>query len=182
MVSLPVLTPSLRLRCIVLEDAARMMELNGEPSTRRWLPSHVYADLDEAIARMHYLVACYETPGDPRAGPYVLAVEHRGTGVVLGHVGFSPFDDAVEVSYAIAEASRGHGYGAEALSGACHWAAATWHLPSFLAITEAENLPSRRTLERAAFLHVDDTVMTFQGSRETVSRYRWQRGTGSATG
>lgn len=180
MVSLPALTPSLRLRGIVVDDAARMMALNGEASTRRWLPSHVYADLEDAIARMRYLVACYDTPGDPRAGPYVLAVEHRGTGVVLGHVGFSPFDDAVEVSYAIAEASRGHGYGAEALSKACQWAAATWPLPSLLAITEAQNLPSRRTLENAAFTHVDDIVMRFQGSQETVSRYRWLAGTSLA--
>lgn len=151
-----------------------MMELNGEPSTRRWLPSHVYADLDEAIARMRYLVACCSTPGDPRLGPYVLAIEHLGTGVVLGHVGFSPFDDAVEVSYAIAEASRGHGYGAEALSNACQWAAAKWHLPGFLAITESQNVPSRCTLERAAFRHVEDMVMNFQGSPGAVSRYRWQ--------
>ena len=157
-----------------------MMELNGEPSTRRWLPSHVYADLDEAIDRMRHLIDCYSTPGDPRLGPYVLAIEHLGTGVVLGHVGFSPFDDDVEVSYAIAEASRGHGHGAEALSHACQWAAATWPLPSLLAITEAQNLPSRRTLERAAFSHVEDRVMSFQGSRETVSCYRWQGGNASA--
>lgn len=49
--SLPIETPSLRLRHIDVEEAARMMELNGEPSTRRWLPSHVYADLSEATSR-----------------------------------------------------------------------------------------------------------------------------------
>jgi RimJ/RimL family protein N-acetyltransferase len=164
------------LRCIVVEDAERMMELNGEPSTRRWLPSHVYADRDEAMARMHELVDFYSKPGDPRLGPYVLAIEHRVTGDVLGHVGFSPFDDAVEVSYAIAEASRGHGYGAEALSSACRWAAAQWQLPSFLAITDAQNEPSRRTLEHAGFAYVEDKEMNFQGSQETVSCYKWQGG------
>lgn len=157
-----------------------MMLLNGEPSTRRWLPSHVYADLEEAAARMRYLVACYASPGDPRAGPYVLAVEHNASGQLLGHVGFSPFDGEVEVSYAIAESARGKGYGAEALQHASRWAAAQFKLPSLLALTEAENAVSRRTLERAGYVHVADEVMRFQGSPQSVSRYRWQAPQSSA--
>ena len=171
---LPINTPSLRLRHIVVEEAARMMELNAEPSTRRWLPSHVYENVDVAASRMRYLISCYSSPGDPRLGPFVLAVDHTASGALLGHVGFSPFDGDVEVSYAIAESSRGHGYGAEALLKACQWAAQTWNLPRLLAITEAENAASRITLERAAFVHDEDTVMKFQGSQQTVSRYIWR--------
>jgi RimJ/RimL family protein N-acetyltransferase len=151
-----------------------MMELNGEPSTRRWLPSHVYADVDVAISRMRYLISCYSSPGDPCIGPYVLAVEHLASRALLGHVGFSPFDGDVEVSYAIAEDSRGRGYGSEALLNACKWAADTFNLRSILAITEHENIPSRRTLERAEFVHDEDLVMQFQGSQQTVSRYLWR--------
>lgn len=158
-----------------------MMELNGEPSTRLWLPSHVYADMNEATSRMRYLSSCCLSPGDPRLAPYVLAVEHLASGALLGHVGFSPFDGDVEVSYAIAEGSRGRGYGSEALLHACRWAAGAFDLPGILAITEAENAPSRRTLERAAFVHAEDTVMTFQGSQKTVSRYWWPRTSQPAT-
>jgi RimJ/RimL family protein N-acetyltransferase len=173
-ISLPIHTAFLRLRSLVVEDAERMMELNGEPSTRRWLPSHVYADMSEATSRMRYLISCYSSPGDPRLGPYVLGVEQVASGTLLGHVGFSPFNGDVEVSYAIAEGSRGRGYGAEALRSACQWAAEHFSLPRFLAITEAENTPSRRTLERAAFVHAEDTIMVFQGSQQTVSRYWWR--------
>ena len=173
--SLPIATPSLGIRSIVVEDAERMMELNSEPSTRRWLPSHVYADIGEATSRIRYLISCYSTPGDPRLGPYVLAVEHLSSRALLGHVGFSPLDSEVEVSYAIAEASRGRGYGSEALLCACQWAAETFDLPCILAITESANAPSRRTLDRAAFVHAEDTVMQFQGSQQTVSHYVWRR-------
>jgi RimJ/RimL family protein N-acetyltransferase len=152
-----------------------MMELNGETSTRRWLPSHVYADIGEATSRLHYLISCYSKPGDPRVGPYVLAVEHLASTALLGHVGFSPLGNEVEVSYAIAEASRGRGYGSEALLYACKWAAETFDLPSFLAITESANAPSRRTLDRASFVHTKDLVMQFQGNQQTVSRYVWRR-------
>lgn len=153
-----------------------MMKLNGEPSTRRWLPSHVYANAQEATERMRYLIDCYTSPGDPRLSPYVLAVDHLASGALLGHVGFSPFRDDVEVSYAIAESHRKQGYGAEALSHACQWAAHRFNLSRLLAITEAENEPSRRTLDRANFVHSEDTVMRFQGTEQLVSYYVWQAG------
>ena len=180
MTALPITTPSLRLRHIVAEEAVRMMELNGEPSTRRWLPSHVYADAHEAAKRMQYLISCYASPGDPRLGPYVLAVDHLASGVLLGHVGFSPFDDDVEVSYAIAESHRRRGYGSEALNYACQWAANHFSLPCLLAITESENTPSRQTLDRAGFVHSKDSVMRFQGTEQAVSHYTWRPGRGEA--
>ena len=153
-----------------------MMELNGEPSTRRWLPSHVYASAQEAAERMRYLISCYSSPGNPRLGPYVLAVDHLASGELLGHVGFSPFDDDVEVSYAIAESYRRRGYGAEALYNACKWAAGNFDLPRLFAITEAENEPSRLTLERACFVHSKDSVMQFQGTEQKVCHYLWHPG------
>jgi RimJ/RimL family protein N-acetyltransferase len=178
--SLPINTPSLRLRHLNVEEAARMMELNGEPSTRRWLPSHVYQDANVATSRMHYLISCYSSPGDPRFGPFVLAVELIASGALLGHVGFSPFDSEVEVSYAIAEVSRRRGHGSEALLYSCQWAAEKFNLPSILALTESDNTPSRRTLERAAFVHEEDTLMRFQGTKQLISRYLWRRSIGQA--
>jgi len=171
---LPLLTPSLSLRHLGPQDAAPMMRLNEEPSTRRWLPSHVYADLAEARARMDTLIACCEDPGHPAQGPYVLAVERRADGVLLGHVGFSPFEDEVEVSYAIAEAARGQGLGTEALVSACRWAARTFGLRQLLALTASANVDSCRLLERAGFVRIEETFMRFQGQEQRISRYGWR--------
>ena len=57
MPTLPLATPSLRLRRFVLADAPGILALNAEPSTRRWLASHVYADRAAADAALRYLVA-----------------------------------------------------------------------------------------------------------------------------
>jgi hypothetical protein len=86
-----------------------MMALNAEPSTRRWLPSHVYESLAEAKTRMAFLIAQCESPGT-QAWP-VCDRRRPGQCALIGHVGFSALDDDVEVSYAIAEAHRGRGYG-----------------------------------------------------------------------
>ena len=168
---LPLRTPSLRLRHFAPADAPSIMALNGEPSTRRWLPSHVYATLDHATSAVDFLISCYAQPGDPRLAPYVLAVEQSGTSQLLGHVGFSPFDSEVEVSFAIAESARSRGYATEALVHACNWVTESCKLPTVLAITASANVASRRVLERASFLHVREEVMLFQGAEWNVSRY-----------
>jgi len=168
----PIRTPALLLRQFVSADVPAIMALNAEPSTRRWLPSHVYATQEEATARIAFLMSCYADPGDPRLGPYVLAIEHGEERTLLGHVGFSPLGGEVETSYAIAESARGRGYATEALVHACDWLAGAHAVTSVVAVTASENVASRRTLERASFAHERDEVMTFQGSRQAVSRYR----------
>ena len=170
---LPLETASLRLRQLVPEDAAPMMALNAEPTTSHWLPSHVYPNLAEARSRMEYLISCYSRPGHPLQAPYVLAVEHKNNGSLLGHVGFSEFNGEVEVSYAIAESSRGRGYGTEALVCACNWAVGTFALPRLLAITESANIGSRHLLDRAHFVQVHEALMLFQGKEQLVCRYHW---------
>lgn len=170
---LPLRTPSLVLRHFVPEDAPLLLSLNGEETTRRWLPSHVYPDLSQAVAALGHLIKCYASPGDAKLGPYVLGIEHRETARLLGHVGFSPLADDVEVSYAIAEEARGRGYATEALAHACVWAAKAFALRRLVAATASANLPSRRTLDRAGFLHSGDEFTRFQGSEEHVSRYVW---------
>ena len=170
---LPIETPALRLRHFVVDDAARIMTLNAEPSTSHWLPSHVYATLDDAIDAMRFLVGCYTSAADPRLQPYGLALDLKGSGQLLGHVGFSPLQGEVEISYAVAEAARGHGYGAAAVDRACQWLAAQFGVRSVLALTSRANAPSRRLLERAGFGHVRDEARRFQGGPvQQVSRYR----------
>lgn len=170
---LPLETASLRLRCLVPADAAPLMELNAEPTTRRWLPSHVYPTLDDAIARIDNLISCYAVPGHPRKAPYVLAIDRRADGKLLGHVGFGPIGEDVEVSYAIAESARGHGYGVEALRRACRWVADAFALTRVVAITESANLSSRRLLAKASFVHIREEVAHFQGSEQRVCHYHW---------
>lgn len=150
-----------------------LLRLNSEESTRLWLPSHVYSDLAHARTATAYLIGCYSAPGDARRGPYVLGVELRRTGELIGHVGFSPLDGEVEVSYAIAERLRGHGLGVEALAAACEWASEAFSLSCLVAVTASANVASRRVLDRAGFRHRGDESLLFQGKRESVSRYGW---------
>lgn len=169
MPTLPLRTSSLLLRHFVAEDAQTLRVLKAEPSTQTWLPLHVYSTQAEAAARVGFLIDQYADPGDPKRGPYVLGVEHLQTDQLLGHVGFSPLDDGVEISYAIAQAWRGRGLGTEAIVAACAWAAAVFGLTRILGLTASANAASCRTLARAGFVHNADGVMRFQGREQSLS-------------
>jgi RimJ/RimL family protein N-acetyltransferase len=164
-------TKALVLRPLELRDAPAVYALSNEPAARQWLPSQVHADEDAARGVLAFLVEQCASPGDPRHGPFVLAVEHRGDGTLIGHVGLSPFEDEVEIGFAVAEAYQGRGLAVEAVRAACRWAFASFGLPGILAIAAQSNRGSRKVLARAGFEHRADRVMCFQGTEQAVSVY-----------
>jgi len=158
----------------VPQDAAALLVLGNEETARAWLPSQVYADRAHAASVLAHLIRQYATPADPRAGPYVLGVEHRADRRLVGHVGFSPMGADVEIGYAMGQAYQRRGYSAEAIVAASRWAFAQFGLPKIIAVTSAANLASLRTLARAGFVHQEDKVMRFQGAGQQVGVYVMQ--------
>jgi len=164
-------TDALVLRPFGLQDAAAVCALSNEPSSKKWLPSQVHADEDEARGVLRFLIKQYAEPADPRRGPLVLAVDHRDDGALIGHVGLSPFEGDVEIGFAVAEAYQRQGLAVEAVIATCGWALGRFRLPRILAITAQSNRGSRKVLTRAGFEHQEDRVMCFQATDQTVSVY-----------
>ena len=164
-------TTSLVLRHFKPEDAAEVQRQSNEPSSRLGLPSQVCADADAARELLDYLIGQYAEPGDPRSGPYVLAVDHRTDSTLIGHVGLSPLDGQVEIGFAIAEAYQRRGLAVEAVKAACDWAFDRFGLSSILAIAAQANGGSRKVLVRAGFEYQSDRTMCFQGTDQKVSEY-----------
>lgn len=176
--TIPIDTPSLRLRVFAPDDAAAAHRLSKEPAYRAWLSNQVYADEPEARSALEYLIGQCSDPGDPRHGPYVLAVEHQPDAVLIGHVGFSPLDSEVEIGFSIAEAYQRRGLATEAIVAASRWALEAFDLPRIVALAAASNMSSRSTLLRAGFLHAGDRSMEFQGAVQEVSLYALARAAG----
>jgi RimJ/RimL family protein N-acetyltransferase len=168
---LPMETRSLLLRHLVLEDAVAFHALSEEEASRTWLPSQVYQDHSHARSVLASLIDHYSTPGNPTEGPYVLAIEHRTDGTLIGHVGFSPLDKDVEIGFSIAARCQRQGLATEAIGAASRWVFRTFGLTRILGVTSAANIASLRTLQRAGFVHEQDRVMRFQGTEEDVCVY-----------
>src|SRR5262245_31560389 len=161
-------TVSLRLRQFVPQDAAVIFSLSEEPAYRTWLPSQVYRDQAHALSALQFLIGQYASPGNPKQGAYVLAIEHRASGALIGHVGFSPLDGDVEIGFAIGESFQRQGFAAEAIIAATRWAFATFALDRILGIAAAANTASQRTLLKARFVYTGDRTMNFQGVDQDV--------------
>jgi RimJ/RimL family protein N-acetyltransferase len=168
---LPMETRSLLLRHFVLEDAVAFHTLSEEEASRTWLPSQVYRDHAHARSVLESLIGHYSTPGNPTQGPYVLAIEYRTDGTLIGHVGFSPLENEVEIGFSIAARCQRLGLATEAIGAASRWVFRNFGLKQILGVTSAANIASMRTLGRAGFVHEQDRVMDFQGTEEDVCVY-----------
>ena len=142
--------------------------MSQEESMRAWLPSQVYRDEADAASVLAALISQYRAPADPRIGPYAIGVEVRKSGKLIGHVGFSPLGDAVEVGFAIDSAHHRKGIATEAVRAACEWAAEQFSIATILGVTSGQNIASQRVLLRAGFAWQKDEVMRFQGREQAV--------------
>lgn len=170
-VSLPLRSASLVLRPFTIEDAPRMFVLSNEDASRTWLPSQIYRDEATAVSALTFLMDQFATPGDPRRGAYVLGIEYRTSGTLIGHVGFSPYEDDVEIGFAVAREYQRRGLAVEAIVAACHWIFQEFELDRILGIVSVTNVASCRTLARAGFVHQDDKVINAQGTVQPISFY-----------
>src|ERR1044072_8779812 len=157
---------SLLLRHFVLEDTVAFHALSDEETSRTWLPSQGYRDHAHACSVLESLIRHYSNPGSPTEGPYVLAIEYRIDGTLIGHVGFSPLGNDVEIGFSIAERGQRQGLATEEIGAASRWAFRTFGLKRIIGVTSNANIASIRTLRRAGFVHEEDRVMTFQGIEE----------------
>jgi ribosomal-protein-alanine N-acetyltransferase len=171
MPDLPIETGFLRLRHLIRADAPRLHELSLEPAYREWLSNQVYDDLAAAEASVAWLVDQCAVPGDPRTGPYVLAVDHRADDRLIGHVGFSPYLGEVEIGFAIAAAYQGRGLGTEVVRAGSLWVLRRFGLERVVGVAAAGNIASRRVMARAGFRHESDRDVEFQGRVQPVAVY-----------
>lgn len=167
----PIVTRSLLLRPLALEDADVACALSNETPARKWLSSQIYRDVAHALSVVQALIRQQSDPGDPRLGAYVLAVERRGQPGMIGHVGLSPLGGDVEVGFGIAVAYQRRGFACEAVAAMCAWAFQAFHLPRIVGLCAAENTASSRTLVSSGFVHQETKVLEFQGTEQMVDVY-----------
>lgn len=164
--------PPLVLRRLTLRDASTVFRLSQEPGMKAWIPDQVYRDEQEAEEVLRFLMSHYHEHASPAQAPYVLGVVLASTGELIGHVGFSPFEQGVEVGYAIGDAHQGRGLAKQAVATASAWALETFHLDAILGVVAEANLASCRVLEASGFREISSTRRTLHGIEGMVKTYR----------
>ncbi|MEZ4385254.1 MAG: GNAT family N-acetyltransferase [Nannocystaceae bacterium] len=139
------LTPRLRLRHLVREDAGYIIEQLADPDFVEFVGDRGVRTEADAIAYLERGWASYATHG---VGSW--AVERRDAPGVIGTVGLYARDtlDAPDLGFAFLPAARGRGLALEAARAALDWAVRDRGLRRVLAITTDAHVRSQRLLER----------------------------------
>jgi RimJ/RimL family protein N-acetyltransferase len=149
-----VLTQRLRLRGWTeadIEPWARLIYADSEVT--RFLPGANVTPL-ERTERFY----CYCVNHWAEHGYGIWAVTDRVTGEFIGQGGLNLVADldAVELDYSLARAYWGQGYATELARAATGYGFDTLALPRMIALTFAENIASRRVMEKVGFQHERD--------------------------
>lgn len=105
-------TKNLRIRKFETQDAQQLYENHLEEKVKKWIPNESYADIEETRGAIGFYADCVNN----KHLPFVLAVELKENGELIGDTGINEVDgnsNEVEIGYTICQKYRGNGYATE---------------------------------------------------------------------
>ncbi len=150
-------TEHLRVRKFIPEDAENIYRIHLDQEVQKWIPNESYEDLEEAQEAVGFFADCVTQ----KELPYVLAVELKQTGELIGDTGVNEVEgkpEEVEIGFVIRRESRGKGYATELLKAMTAYAAATFHVNVLYGRVMRGNDVSVRVLEKNGYRFVTEEV------------------------
>lgn len=150
-------TEHLLVRELEPEDADRLYENHAEEKVKKWFPNESYVDLEEAKGAIRFFRDCVE--GDHL--PFVLAIQLKETGELIGDTGVSEVDgqpEAVEIGYQICEKYSGRGLATEALKAMTGFSFAKFGATVSYGRVVHGNGASARVLEKTGYIFVNEEM------------------------
>ena len=148
-------TARLRARKFEAEDAQRLYENHLDENVRRWFPNECYADPAEARDAALFYRDCV----DSGRLPFVLAVELKETGELIGDTGVSEVEGKpgeVEIGYQICAKHCGKGYATELLTVMTDFAFSSLKAGAVYGRVVHGNAASARVLEKGGYTFVGE--------------------------
>lgn len=165
-VAAPLVTARLELPVVTAALAAGLLAGRGDalPDGLTAAPGWPTADTLDGL-RVEFGHAADVPPDHTGAGTRL--VVRRDSAEVIGELGWKggpDGDGTAEIGYGLAPGQRGRGYGTEAVAAFTDWALGDGGATVLVAEVLADNLPSRRLLERLGFRldRVESTVVWYR--------------------
>ena len=140
-------TEHLKIRKFEIEDAQCLYENHLEEEVKKWIPNESYADIEETQGAINFYVDCVNN----RHLPYVLAVELKETGELIGDTGVNEVEGKageVEIGYGICKKYSGKGYATEATKAMMKFANEQFGVVKFSSSHAEPNKASGRVMEK----------------------------------
>ena len=146
-------TEHLIIRLFRPEEARRLYEVHLDENVKKWFPNESYADVEEAADAILFFNECV----DHDRLPYVLAVESKETGELIGDTGINESDgkpNEIEIGYVICKAFSGKGYATELVRAMTEFVMAKFEIPVLYGRVIHGNDASARVLEKNGYTFV----------------------------
>lgn len=143
-------TEHLKIRSFEIQDAGSLYENHLEEEVKKWIPNESYADMEEALEAVRFYIDCV----NGRRLPYVLAVELKETGELIGDTGVNAVEgssDEVEIGYAICEKYSGKGYATELLRAMTEYITEAFEINNLYGRVMHGNSASVKVLEKNGY-------------------------------
>jgi len=148
-------TERLIVRRLRDDDAQAMYENHLDDEVRKWFPNECYADPDEALDAARFFAGCV----DSGHLPFVLGVELKETGELIGDTGISEVEgkpDETEIGYCIGGKYRGRGYATELLGAISGFAVSRFGFRVIYGRVVHGNEASAKVLEKNGYRFVKE--------------------------
>lgn len=148
-------TEHMRIRKFEPEDAQLLFENHLEAEVKQWIPGESYVDLEETQDAIDFFSSCV----DKKQLPYVLAVELKETGELIGDTGVNEVDGnaaEVEIGYVICKKYSGKGYATELLQAMTEFVVSTFGISVLYGRVMRGNGASVKVLEKNGYEFVKE--------------------------
>ena len=163
-----IVTSRLRIGDFTMDMAQRIHLLSLDDDTRRFVPDEVFETVEEAAETIGFLMEGAASGEGPQVCP-ILRDE-----TVIGYVQASPLEESGwEIGYHIGKAETRKGYATEAVRAFLPVILPRLHQTTMEGICVAENIASRKVLERCGFRLLYEGEGLYQGEKRTICRYRY---------
>lgn len=146
-------TQNLKIRKFEATDAQRLYQNHLEKEVKKWIPNESYADIEETQGVIQFYIDCV----DQKHLPYVLAVELKETGELIGDTGINEVEGKpgeVEIGYGICKKYSGRGYATELIKAMTEYSVRVFKTTILYGRVMCGNNASVRVLEKNGFVFV----------------------------
>lgn len=151
-------------------DMVRAVHLNSlDEDNRRFVPDEVFETVEEAADTVGFLMSVYENGDGPLVYPVLLK-----DSACIGYVQAVPLDDGTwEIGYHIGGAYTKQGFATEAVKAFLPVILPKLGLRQIKGICLAENMASRKVMERCGFIKDFEGEGPYQGQQKRICRYHY---------
>lgn len=143
-------TEHLRFRRFDLSDVHKLYKNHLEDEMKQCIPNESYEDLPEAEGAINFYIDCV----NKRQLPYVLAIELKESGVLIGDTGVNQVegcDNEVEIGYSICKQYSGNGYATETVVAMTNYAERTFGVKTLYGRVIKGNIASVKVMEKTGY-------------------------------